>query len=278
MPDSSWDNYTPDSPRWRIGGRLLTGLGIGILLLVLFVSTLALVARNTRSNAWPLLMHVTSQLATDERARDLYRHNPALATTYPTEEAFLDRVREHREGLKLAAAEPAPGPGHRVGSGPFGLRVRHHCEAGTWMEVGVEFSAPFRPVAAGEGIYRLNLAKEARDLRRLAQAAVERRSAQEWKRFVETCQGLVKNGGPESLKREFPTLRTVPADDAAFAALVQRRRDGLLALDPQVQGAFNRRSHRGPFSQTLEIDAGLSDGGSIRIAWKSDAVVAVELR
>lgn len=280
MPDSSWDTYTPDSSRWRIGGKLLTGLGIGILLLVLLVSTLAMVARNTRSKAWPLVNHVVTRLGTDEQARDLYRRNPALATSYATEEAFLERVRQHREGLKIADAEPAAGPEYRVASGPFGLRVRHRCDAGTWVEVGVEFGGPFRPAPTGEGISRLNLAKEARDLRRQAQAVADQRSAKDWKRFVETCRIIAGDGGSDRLKRESPALKTVPADAAVFTALLQRRRDGLLALpdDPKAQGPHSKRVHRGPFLQSMEIEAGLTGGGSIRIAWRSDTLATVELR
>ncbi len=166
MADSSWDTYTPDAPRRPAWGWVLGALGGAILIGAVLVAGLAAVARGSRSGAWPLVQNVVTRLRTDDRALDLYRRNPALAERYATEADFLARVREFRDGLRLAESEPAPGPEFRVSSSPFDVRVRHRAAGGTWIEVGMAFGGPFRPAPPGEGLVRLNLAKDPKDLRR----------------------------------------------------------------------------------------------------------------
>lgn len=277
MADSSWDTYTADPPHRRIGGKLLTAAGVAIGLVVLVAALLAVAAGAARSRAWPLARGVAARLQSDDQARELFRRNPALADGYGSEEAFVERVREHREGLMLPASQPSQGPEFRVMSSPFEIRVRLKGEGGTWMEVVADLGGPFRP--AGEGIRRLNLAKDPRDLRRQAQLAQDRRFAGDWERFVRVCASLAAEGGPEALRRDAAGLQTVPVDAGDFAAKARQRRLELLAIpaDRRALGAARVRIHSGPFSRTVEIEAPFPEGGGIRARWRQDQLMELAL-
>lgn len=273
MADGSWDTYTPDAPRRRAWGWVLGAVGGAVLIAAVLVAGLAAVAGHSRSGAWPLVQNVATRLRTDDRARDLYRRNPALAESYPSEADFLDRVRAFRGGLRLADTAPAAGPEYRVSSSPFEVRVRHRTAGGTWLEVAVAFGGPFRPTPAGEGIFRLNLAQDAKDLRRRA-VDRELRTGKDWARFAELGRTLGRGDG---LAAE--VLR-VPADAAAFAALAHQRQAALSALQPQERAAHgsNIRIQDGPFGRSVAVEATLEDGGLLKAAWKGDTLVRVELR
>lgn len=281
MADNSWDSYTADAPRGRIGGKLLAALA-GIIIVVTVLATgLGVAAKKNRGSAWPLVLNVAGRLQTDDQARELFRRNPALTNTYSTEEAFLDRVHEFRDGLKFPETAPGEGPNaFRVFPSPFDLRIRAKGAGECWMEVEVEFGGPFRPATVGEGISRLNLYKDLPGLRRQTQQAAERRSAQSWERFVKVARTLAKESGPADLRPGSPKLRTVPTDEASFTALARQRRSALLGVpeDPAAHGPHRIRSHHGPFSRTVEIEATLPDGGKLKALWKSEILVAVELR
>lgn len=282
MADNSWDTYTPDAPRrGRAWGKVFAVLGGIVLVVTVLVSALGIAANKSRVSAWPLVKKLANRLQTDQGAKELYGKNPSLVNSYPTEEAFVDRVREFREGLKLPENPPNEGPDEfRVFSSPFDLRVRVKGEGGAWMEVGVDLGGPFRPAPAGEGIFRLNFGKDMRELRRQTQMAMERQSARSWGRFVEVARTLAKEGGLEELSRGSPGLRTVPADRGAFAILARQRREALLAIPEasMARGPSNIRSRNTPFSRSVEVEATLKDGGKLKALWKSDALEIVELR
>lgn len=281
MPDSSWDTYTPERPSvlGRFGGRLLVALGVAGVAVTMLVVGFASAARSQRGSAWVLARNVEAQLRTDERARELFRRNPALARAYADEEAFLARVREHRAGLGLPEREPPEGPEYRIGTGPFRLWVQVKCTGGTWIDVVVQSAEPFGSPPPGDGITRVVLARERTELRQQFRAQAERRNSAPWKRFRALAEELVRDGsGP--LATRHPGLRTFPSDPAAFAAAVQRRREALVALpaERRQDGSSRIHSRTSPFKQQLDIEADLKDGGLLRARWERDALVEVELR
>jgi hypothetical protein len=258
---------------------VLAAAGIAVGLIVLVAAMLAVAAGTTRSRAWPFARSVAVRLKTDEQARDLFRRNPALADSYSSEEKFIERVREHREGLMLPESEPPQGPEFKIMSSPFEIRIRLKGEGGTWMEVVADLGGPFRPAPAGEGIRRLNLAKDPRDLRRQVQLASGRGVSGDWERFVRVCASLAAEGGPEALRRDVAGLQTVPVDAAAFEAMARQRRKELLAIpaDRQAMGSARVRIHSGPFSRTVEIEAPFQEGGGIRAQWRQEKLVGLAL-
>lgn len=273
MADGSWDTYTPDAPRRRAWGWVFGAVGGALLIAAILIAGLAAVAGNSRAGAWPLVQNVATRLRTDDGALDLYRRNPALKDGYPSEADFLARVREHREGLKLADTAPAEGAEYRVRSSPFNVRVRHRAAGGTWLEVAVAFGGPFRPAPSGEGIFRLSLGRDPKDLRRRV-ANQDPRSEQDWARFAELGQALGRDGGLA------PGVRTVPNDSAAFAALVRQRRAALAALQPEARAAHGSsiRIQDGPFGRSVTVEAALGGDGLLKAAWKDGTLVQVELR
>lgn len=273
MADGSWDTYTPDAPRRRAWGWVLGAVGTVALVAAVLAAGLAAVEGNSRAGAWPLLQNVAARLRTDDGALDLYRRNPALAESYASEADFLARVREHRDGLKLADTAPAEGAAYRVRSSPFDVRVRHLAAGGIWLEVAVAFGGPFRPAPAGEGIFRLNLARDPKDLRRRA-ASQEQPTGKDWARFVELGRALGRDQGLGS------AVRTIPTDAAAFAALVRQRRTALSTLQTEERTASGSsiRIQDGPFGRSVEVQAALEDGGLLKAAWKGETLVRVELR
>lgn len=279
MADSSWNTYTPDAPQRRAWGRVLAGAGVVAALVLLFGILLGTAVRHSRASVWPTVKHVVDRLQTDDRARELYRANPALANTYPDEEAFLACVREFRPGLNLPDEAPREGPDYRVRSDPFDFRVRLKTASGNWLEVVVESGGPFKVGREGEGLVMVNLAKEPRDLRRMAKEAAKRRSDQARRRFQELALTLAKDGGHHELTRNSPQLRFQPGDVGTFATVAAKHRAALLALADEAGGlpSVQTRIHRGPITSSLEIEATLADGGRLKARWEGELLVKVEL-
>jgi hypothetical protein len=278
VADSSWNTYTPDAPRRRAWGAVLTGLGVLAALALFFGTFMAMTDRQSQASAWPTVKQVVDRLQSDDRSRELYRANPALANTYPNEDAFLACVREFRPGLHLPDAAPPKGPDYRVRSDIFDFSVRIKSPSGIWLEVVVE-GGPFGVGRQGEGLVMVNLGKEIKDLRRTVREAAERRSAQAWLRFRALAQTLARDGSFQELARTSPQLSLQPGDAGAFAGLAAKRRTALLALPEQAKGlpSVRTRVRQGPFTRTVEIEAALADGGRLKARWKGNQLVKVEL-
>jgi hypothetical protein len=123
--DGSWDNggAGQESRRgWPAWAKVLLGCGLAALLaLAACVGGTAWVVRKVKQDPegftkqalafainqirpeWDAFRATVAQLGTDEGCRVLYRANPRLAETHPTEEAFLAAARAWRDRL-----EPLP--------------------------------------------------------------------------------------------------------------------------------------------------------------------------
>lgn len=282
MADGSWDTYTPERPSTlgRFGGRLLVGLGVAAAAIALLVVALVSVARSRRSHAWDLARRVEAQLRSDDTARELYRRNPVLARSYPDEEGFLARAREHRDGLGLPDAEPPEGPEYQVGTGPFQLWVQFKCTGGTWIRALHGYGEPFGSSETGDGLVRLVLGRDQADLRQQARRLGEQRAAAPWRRFLALGRELQQEDGWRALAARHPGLRTIPGDPQTFAETLQRRRGSLAALpaERRKDGSIRIHSRTGPFMNRLDVEADLADGGLLRARWERDALVELELR
>ena len=105
MADSSWDNSgLPEPTRGRgLGTKLALGCGAGVLLILLtclgFTGYGLHKGAQAADRVWQQVATSVRQLRTDEGARALYRENPGLAESYPTEAAFLEAAATWRPKL-----------------------------------------------------------------------------------------------------------------------------------------------------------------------------------
>ena len=106
MADSSWDN-SGQAPRQAshvpFWGKVAIGCGAAFLCFVLAVGALVgwgvHKAGSAIDRGWAQLHQGVEQLKSESGARALYRANPGLAQTYPTEGAFLEAAAGWRPRL-----------------------------------------------------------------------------------------------------------------------------------------------------------------------------------
>ncbi len=110
MTDSSWDNGgmgRPAKAGWPGWAKLLMGCGIvaalGVAACVGGIATCAGAVSKAATAEWAATRAIVQQLETDEGARAVYGANPGLAAHFPSEAAFLAKVRAWRPRL-----EPLP--------------------------------------------------------------------------------------------------------------------------------------------------------------------------
>ncbi|MBI4913441.1 MAG: hypothetical protein HY823_11935 [Acidobacteria bacterium] len=282
MSDSSWDTYTPQRPARAWWGPLVLGAGVLALAVLLFGAGLVFSMRNMHGASWVLVQDLATRLRTEDRARQLYRANPALAEAYGSEEAFLARVRELREGFRPPPQAPREGPDYRVQASPWRLWVRVKAPGGTWLDAVVDHGGPFGQ-ARGEGLVRLILARDPEELRSLAKTQVAAiraaRDSAAWRRFSEAARTLADPGGLERLRQGSGEFQTVPSDPEAFRRILEQRRMALQALpeDPGRVSGRSSRSQRGPFRHAWEGQVSLPQGGLFRARWVNDRLVLVAL-
>jgi hypothetical protein len=160
MPDSSWDNGgrgVPAKTGMPLWGKLLLGCGIVVLIgLVTCVGGVAFLANRVKKDPegfkqkamslvvdrvrpdWEDFRIVVEQLRTPEGCQALYAANPGLATTWPTEAAFLEvSSRWHKDVVSAPDLTP-----DLMEHG--GLRVNH--------DLGGHVSVGWSP-SAGRAIY-----------------------------------------------------------------------------------------------------------------------------
>lgn len=275
MPDSSWNTYTPSAPS-RFPGWLKVFLGLAAAG-ALLVTALVGYQMAARRQAWPLARAIAARLATDEGTRDLYRKNPDLARLYPTETDLLDRVRPLRAGLALPAQEPRERRVFSAFMGPSQARVRVRGEGGTWLEFTVRKPSLLGPAPKGEGLAWLLLAPSRTSLMDEARRLREAEYAPRWQRFRQAAGQLASDEGAHDLIGT-AGLACTPSAPEAFAALRQRRAEGLRTLPEAPAEAHVRiRQHRGPFHQELRMACELAGGGRLALTWTDDRLSAVEL-
>lgn len=276
MRDASWNTYTPEVPT-RFPGWM-KGLALAAMLAAVLITVLAGYQQAARRQAWPLAQAVTRRLATDEGTLDLYRKNPALQDTYPTEQAFLGTVQSLRAGLTLPEQEPLrESRGFQTQTGPARIRIRLRGEGGTWMDLVVARRSAFGSVPRGEGILSLRLAGTREGLRAQLDQEREARSERQWQRFRGAAAPLATEDGARLLLAS-PGLAHLPADPAAFLALRQTRQAGLAALPATFAEAQARLViHGGPFGREVRMACPLPGGGRLALTWKNDRLTGLEL-
>lgn len=276
MRDSSWNTYTPSEPS-RFPGWMKGLAGVAVVMAVL-ITILASYQQAARRQAWPLARTVAVRLATDEGTLDLYRKNPALRSTYASEQAFLGAVQALRAGLNLPDQEPLrESRNFQTQAGPARIRVRVRGEGGTWMDLVVARRTAFGSAPLGEGILNLWLAGTREGLRTQAIQAREARFEPQWRRFKEEAAHLRTEAGARTLLTR-PGLAILPADTAAFLVLRERRQAALDALpDAFAEAHVQMTIQNGPFSHEVRMTCPLRDGGSLGLQWRDDRLTAVEL-
>ena len=141
MPDSSWDNGgLPRRQSLPIWGKVAIGCGAAFLCFVLAVGALVgwgvHKAGSVIDQGWAQLHQEVESLKTETGTRALYRANPGLAQSYPTEAAFLEAAAAWRPRLGTI---PAQRPDlktlfdHRTGA-DFHFKA-HHDNGRKWTEI-----------------------------------------------------------------------------------------------------------------------------------------------
>ena len=131
MTDSTWDNGLGPAPRRKglsIWGKLAIGCGAGLLCFILAIGALVgwgvRKATSTLDQGWAEMVREVQSLRTESGAQQLYRSNPGLAQTYPTEAEFLAAAEEWRPKL---GDMPAQRPDFRTlfSKGGFVMSTQH---------------------------------------------------------------------------------------------------------------------------------------------------------
>ncbi len=150
--DNSWDNGGgPTRKKSAIPwAKLATGSAIALLLVLGGAGGVYWLTQNQdrierfgREQAkgdWAEAGRITEALRTPEGAIALYRRNPRLGKTFPTDQDFLKAAalwRPHLEALPAAVPSPEEGRfGHRMGFGGMGEAIiSFRMENGTWIRL-----------------------------------------------------------------------------------------------------------------------------------------------
>ncbi|WP_243286525.1 hypothetical protein [Geothrix terrae] len=153
MASGGWSREAPQ-PSFR-GASLGLKVVLGILaipaVLVLFLLGQS---KAVEAQAWPVIRRVALRLQTDAEAGRLYRANPALARTYPTEEAFLEQVRAYRFQFASLPDQQPKADRYECHAGPNGFRASVQGSGGSWATFEVRQDILLEKVP-GEGLLRL---------------------------------------------------------------------------------------------------------------------------
>jgi hypothetical protein len=203
----------------RRGLPLGLKVAMGVLAIPVFLALFLLgQSKTVEAQAWPVIRRIALRLQTDDGAAGLYRANPALARTYPTEDAFLDQVRAHRTSFASLPDLPPKADRFECHAGPNGFRASVQGSDESWATFEVRQNILFEKVP-GEGVLRLEFSptKEPNARERRAQRRAE--ASLDWQRYRDICALLASEDGTRSLWRREPGLH------AAFP-----REDGLLSF------------------------------------------------
>jgi len=256
MPPGDWSSEAPRPSRRR--GSLLLKVALGLLAIpiavILFLSGQS---KAVEARAWSVIRKIALRLQTDGETRRLYRANPALARVYRDEEAFLERMRTHRDQLNSLPDLPPPADRYECFAGPNGFRATLQGSGGVWTTFEVRQDILLEKVP-GEGLLRLEFSptKEASGRERRAQRKA--RAQSDWQRYRELCGRLATDEGTRSLWQQEPGLHRDFPETGALLVLAGKVRPHLHAL-PEAPGLFRGRMRR-------QVVGG-SPGGTVRLSY-----------
>lgn len=281
--NASWNSPASASrPSGFLRGCLVWTLGIGAGI-ALLITAGALKSQGTRSKVWPILRQTVERLRSDEGAAQLYARNPALASAYPTQAAFLERVRSLRPGLDaLPAQEPEQDEDHyRISAGPSGFRARVQAPGGSWLLLQVEGPGALglRDIP-GEGITRLELAHSLDELREAGRQREAARAAETYGRLRNLAQALQNPDAARGLYRQNPDLAKAWPSEAAFLDQIAAWRPKLPVLPEDKDAATGRfsSSRREMLGRTeLRLSYGPDGGAALQAVWVNDRLQEIRL-
>jgi hypothetical protein len=111
MADGSWDNSGMPAPKRGMSVWAKVGLGCGAAFLLFAVTCGSCVWMGTQKftgtldKSWSKMRANVESLRTEEGTKALYRGNPGLKESYPTEEEFLNAASEWRPKLEVLPAK-----------------------------------------------------------------------------------------------------------------------------------------------------------------------------
>ncbi|WP_257310129.1 hypothetical protein [Geothrix fuzhouensis] len=149
--DWSGEATQPSGQGASLGLQVALGILAIPIVLVLFLFGQS---KTVEAQAWPVIHRVALGLQTDAGVERLYRANPALASRYPTEEAFLERVRAYRPQFANLPGLPPKTGRYECHAGPNGFRASVQGSGGSWAIFEVRQDILFEKVP-GEGLLRL---------------------------------------------------------------------------------------------------------------------------
>ncbi|WP_243304945.1 hypothetical protein [Geothrix oryzisoli] len=153
MASGDWSREVPQPSRQGASLGLKVALGILAIPIALVLFLLGQ-SKTVEAQAWPVVRRVALRLQTDAEARRLYRANPALLRSYPSEEAFLERVRAYRTQFASLPGLPPKADRYECHAGPNGFRASVQGSDGSWATLEVRQDILLEKVP-GEGILRL---------------------------------------------------------------------------------------------------------------------------
>lgn len=275
MSSGGWLSDPPRSDRKGAGlfvkaAVVLLALPAALLLFLLGQS------KRVEAQAWPVIRQVAQRLRTDAEAGQLYRANPALARTHATEEAFLERVRAHREPFAALPDLPPGRDRYECFAGPNGFLASVQGSDGSWVRIEVRKNVLFETVP-GEGLLRVEFSPAKAPNDRERSALRRARAEADWRRYRELCAQLASPDGTRTLwQRESGLHRSFPreADLQVFAAGVRPH----LRPVPEPSRLARLRLHRqvqGPQGETVRLD-GAFPGGTLTAVWTRDQLTGLE--
>lgn len=274
MATSTWDDPTP-TPRRIPWMGILLALAVAGGLIALLAGSLAGLSGANRSMAWPLTRNVVQRLQTDEGARDLWRRNPDLASTWEGEEAFVLMSRTHRQAL--ATLPPQEPHEHQdrlwISASPGDLRVLVRTESGPWLHLYADTHS-----GQGEGLFAIRVEAPG-SLGDQLKAMTRIHGAMHRTRFTQALDALAEDATARAwLIRE---TGLPPGEVEPLLAEARRLRPQLPTLRAELQAekARVRRSSRQVFFQrttTREFTA--SNGARLRLTYTQGRLSGLAVR
>lgn len=272
MASGDWARETPALSRRGVSLGLKVALGLLALPLALWLF-LTGQSKAVETQAWPVIQKVAQRLQTDAEAGRLYRANPALARVYPSEEAFLDRVRAHRAQFASLPDLPPEADRYECFAGPNGFRASVQGSGGLWATLEVRQNLLFEKVP-GEGVLRLEFSPTKEPNRRERRAKVE----SDWRRYQEICGLLASEAGTRTLWQREPGLRRSFPEVSALQSFAAAIRPHLQSL-PQSDGLSKVRLRRQvqKASQGESVRLGYPfPGGTLTVVWSDGQLTGLE--
>lgn len=212
----------------------LAWMAVIVVLAGVVIFSIVAKVQGKRDRAWPITEQVVARLATDAGAADLYRKNPALAASYPTEGEFLTAVQKGRSAFGSLGG-PGTGPSEfQADADPMGLRVLAKGSGGAWIALNLEQSdgTPKGHAAIGEGITFLGFAPDQKAADTLRETMDEVAGQILWVKYRAVFQDLLTEAGTRRLLQEHPALGQGPKGQDQRQAFL----DDLAKLRPALQG------------------------------------------